>query len=91
MSSEKTTQASTETATVGCNTSHDEIHVDDIGFVKRKMQSMISSAATTNIGQFFIRKIDRILWIIENTAKWSVPQNIGISFDLLNFKFILNV
>lgn len=33
--------------------------------------------AATNLGQFAVKKIDKILWIIENTAKWSVPQNMG--------------
>lgn len=33
--------------------------------------------ASTNLGQFAVKKIDKILWIIENTAKWSVPQNMG--------------
>lgn len=30
--------------------------------------------ASTNVGQFAIRKVDKLLWTIENTAKWSVPQ-----------------
>lgn len=34
---------------------------------------------SNKLGQYVVRKIDRLLWAIENTAKWSVPQNINES------------
>ncbi|XP_053675290.1 uncharacterized protein LOC128725561 [Anopheles nili] len=31
-------------------------------------------AATTTIGQFVYRRIDNLLWTVEKTARWSLPQ-----------------
>lgn len=45
--------------------------------VMRALHDIGVRVASTNLGQFGIKKVDKILWIIENTAKWSVPQNIG--------------
>lgn len=31
-------------------------------------------AVTTSVGQFFYKRVDNLLWTVEKTARWSLPQ-----------------
>lgn len=39
-----------------------------------KLIKLATMASTTNIGQYLLDKADKVLYIVETTAKWSVPR-----------------
>jgi hypothetical protein len=55
---------------------HEKAH-----FAVDKVYHVAESFAATSLGQSVIRHIDRTLWIVENTAKWSLPQITNIDSD----------
>lgn len=64
------------------NNSKDTDHVDqsvETNPIYDQLFSIGVTLTSNKLGQYAVRKIDRLLWIIENTAKWSVPQNINES------------
>lgn len=54
-----------------------QVEANESSNVMQALHDIGVRIASTNLGQFAVKKIDKILWIIENTAKWSVPQNMG--------------
>lgn len=38
------------------------------------LYDVVARAATTSVGQFIYKRIDNLLWTIEKTARWSLPQ-----------------
>lgn len=55
--------------------------LNDIHIAEKKnslvvsMHQIIVNLSSTGLGQYTMRKLDKTLWIFENTAKWSLPQN----------------
>lgn len=47
-------------------------------FIYNKVYEVLSHAAATELGQYTIRHVDNLLWKIEKTAKWSIPENLDI-------------
>lgn len=39
------------------------------------LYDVMARAAITSIGQFVYKRIDNLLWTVEKTARWSLPQN----------------
>lgn len=82
MSEDKTTQVEmNNTSTVPSSTNHrDEVHMENEQHPLLNIINEIGvKIAATDFGQYGIKKIDKLLWIVENTAKWSVPQNYAVS------------
>lgn len=48
-----------------------------------KLIKLASMASTTNIGQFVLDKVDKLLNIVETTGRWSLPRK--YFFILVNF------
>ncbi|XP_053663065.1 uncharacterized protein LOC128712194 [Anopheles marshallii] len=38
------------------------------------LYDVVARAATTSVGQFIYKRVDNLLWTIEKTARWSLPQ-----------------
>lgn len=38
------------------------------------LYDVVARAATTSVGQFVYKRFDNLLWTIEKTARWSLPQ-----------------
>lgn len=38
------------------------------------LYDVVARAATSSIGQFVYKRIDNLLWTVEKTARWSLPQ-----------------
>ncbi|XP_050074481.1 uncharacterized protein LOC126562105 isoform X2 [Anopheles maculipalpis] len=38
------------------------------------LYDVVARTATTSVGQFVYKRIDNLLWTIEKTARWSLPQ-----------------
>lgn len=47
-------------------------------FIYNKVYEVLGHAAATELGQYAIRHVDNLLWKIEKTAKWSIPENLDI-------------
>lgn len=39
------------------------------------LYDVVARAATSSVGQFVYKRIDNLLWTIEKTARWSLPQS----------------
>ncbi|XP_058126347.1 uncharacterized protein LOC131283118 [Anopheles ziemanni] len=39
------------------------------------LYDVLARAAITSIGQFVYKRVDNLLWTVEKTARWSLPQN----------------
>jgi Domain of unknown function (DUF4820) len=50
-------------------------------FLVEKANNVLEYCATTSAGQFVIRYVDKFLWTVENTVKWSLPQSLSTESD----------
>lgn len=52
----------------------DEIEDVPSNSLMSRLTRVLEHGASTAIGQYAIRKMDNVLWTVEKTAKWSLPQ-----------------
>lgn len=46
--------------------------------VKKRLSSVAERVASTKIGQNVLQTVDKVLMVIEQTAKWSLPISKGM-------------
>lgn len=61
----------------------DEVNFDEdqsTQFIPKMMERAYKftvNTSATDVGQFGLKQLDRILWVFEKTAKWSCPESYG--------------
>lgn len=51
-----------------------DLPVQKVSFIAKKTNHVLEYVSSTSLGQCAIRYVDKVLWTVENTAKWSLPQ-----------------
>lgn len=60
---------------------HEEVEEIPCNSLMSRLTKISEKVASTTIGQYGIRKLDNILWTIEKTAKWSLPQYTRVNYS----------
>lgn len=72
----------------------DEVNFDEdqsTQFIPKVMEGAYNfsvNTSATDLGQFGLKQLDRILWVFEKTAKWSCRESYGM-FAFSAFCFFL--